>query len=93
MRHLCPALDFRGIKCEQSYVVIPIAIVVVVVIRNERPRGKHDDGLDCDHECVGTTNASSTNDVDFDANDIIIVHDELVVVAIVGDDAIANEIM
>jgi len=36
---------------------------------------------------------SSTNDVDHDANDITIVHDDVVAVAIIGDDAIANKIM
>ncbi len=36
---------------------------------------------------------SSTNDVDFDANDITIVHDDVVAVDIIGDDAIANKIM
>ena len=35
----------------------------------------------------------STNDVDLDANDFTIVHDDVVAVDIIGDDAIANKIM
>ncbi len=35
----------------------------------------------------------STNDVDLDANDITIVHDDVVAVDIIGDEAIDNKIM
>ena len=35
----------------------------------------------------------STNDVDLDANDFTIVHDDVVAVDIIGDDTIANKIM
>jgi hypothetical protein len=35
----------------------------------------------------------STNDVDLDANDFTIVHDAVVAVDIIGNDAIANKVM